>query len=110
MKPWEENWIEFEANAGFPAFAAKVSGQELRVFESLSGDDDDISRARLAAAAPDMARVLLEIEWDGEDSRCPDCGGLNPKFWPNRAQPEDGHKKDCKLDAALRKAGVGPRT
>lgn len=61
MKPWEETWMVFEANKGFPAFAAEVGPHEVRVFESHSGDDDDIPRAKLAAAAPEMARLLAKI-------------------------------------------------
>lgn len=70
---------------------------------------DDESRARLISAAPDMARVLLAIEWEGETTdegrcdRCPSCGRYPPT---ELALRDEGHATDCALDAALRKAGV----
>lgn len=68
-------------------------------------DGYDEARCKLAAAAPDMARVLLALEWSGMawDSsggslRCPSC----------RSQDVIGkrHAPGCALDDALRKAGV----
>ncbi len=63
--------------------------------------------AKLVAAAPDMARVLLDIEHvpTGYDQAlcCPVCGmqkACDRKSWPS------GHVADCSLHAALRKAGV----
>lgn len=60
-------------------------------------------RARLAAAAPEMARLLLEIEFHSQEgdeghlpSACPICDGYEYR----------GHKPDCRLVAVLRKAGV----
>ena len=53
---------------------------------------DTIARARLATAAPDMARVLLAIEW--HHGECISCFVMH------------GHAPDCALDAALRRAGV----
>lgn len=59
-------------------------------------DEEVEARAKLAAAAPEMARLLLELEYvDGETwAFCPSCGS------------RDEHASDCKLMAALRKAGV----
>ena len=72
-------------------------------------------RGRLAAAAPDMARVLLAIEWvdtSGEyQERCPSCQcrtelppdgrvGALVKLHPGE------HSASCELVAALRKAGL----
>jgi len=51
------------------------------------------ARARLASAAPDMARVLLRIEHGGLGDTCLSC-------W---SRP---HEPDCALAAALRKIGV----
>lgn len=96
-KPWEEDWEVFEANPGCPAFAARTSRDEVRVFESLAGEDDDAPRARLAAAAPELVRVLLSIEWGGRyHGDCPSCA----------YQEHNGHATWCWLNAALRKAGV----
>lgn len=54
--------------------------------------------AQLAAAAPDMARVLLAIEFR---PTCPMCGG---RVYRDGQPPT--HEQDCFLDAALRKAGL----
>lgn len=65
---------------------------------------DREDRARLASAAPEMARVLLAIEWSGGgDGDCPSCRG--DRYYGTNAHPA-GHAPDCALDAALRKAGV----
>ncbi len=104
MKPHEETWEVFEANKGFPAFAARTrtiaeGAYEVRVFESLSGEDDDIERAKLAAQAPAMARLLLKIEWNGgaqgDSGMCPSCFQFPTK-----------HAPDCELATVLRAAGV----
>jgi hypothetical protein len=66
-----------------------------------------IGRARLAAAAPDLARALLAVEWAAEHpavgAHCPMCNGFPPGV--AEASP-GGHRAGCALDAALRKAGV----
>lgn len=46
----------------------------------------------LIACAPEMARMLLELEWTGETG-CLLCG-------------QQEHVADCALDTVLRKAGV----
>jgi len=63
-------------------------------FDDLRDDNaaNDIARARLASAAPDMARVLLAVEWKLR-TWCPSC------------EEYEEHGPDCSLDAALRKAG-----
>ena len=61
--------------------------------------------ARLAAAAPDMARVLLALEWsrpsplDETVRTCPVC------LQHDIGRPH-AHAPDCALDTALSKAGV----
>lgn len=89
------------------------------VASTLSAYDAELSRVleareRMASAAPDMARVLLAVEWTNSDDEdmCPSCGGLNPaeeakRRWPRHPDAGTvGHAPDCALDAALRKAGV----
>lgn len=73
-------------------------------------DPNDVTgngRARLASAAPDMARVLMAIEWScigpGEQA-CPWCGAFEVQL--NANKPSRTHVPDCALDAALRKAGL----
>lgn len=65
----------------------------------------DYESARLASAAPEMARVLLAIEWSGMEwnrsggsTRCPSCR--------SQAVTARRHAPNCALDAAIRKAGV----
>lgn len=74
------------------------------------------ARARLMAAAPDMARVLLAVEWsdhDEEGSKCPSCGA--PEYVPPARYDAAGeyigytegtHEADCALKAAIEKAGL----
>lgn len=105
-KPWEETWKN------------KIYRGELRLVDEHGmmtdnlawfGDSDekgeafDIARARcqLASAAPDMARLLLELEWTGErqeEQCCPSCFA--------EVRRKEPHAPDCALATALRKAGV----
>ena len=61
----------------------------------------DGERAKLAACAPEMARMLLAVEWQGymphmkSTGSCPSCEGDEPR-----------HAPDCAFDALLRKTGV----
>lgn len=95
MKVWEEAW-EYYAPNGFAGFFAKHVGKQHRgsLFEGTDDTEDERARARLAAAAPELARVLLAVEFDAHGGFCPSCRGLGY------------HKPECTLDAALRKAGV----
>lgn len=99
-KPWEETW---------EALGPHVGTADEEILRSTTEHEPTAwARARLAAAAPDMVRVLLEMEWKPLGT-CPGCGGLgeaipdNPMTGPVAAT---GHRPDCALDAALRKAGV----
>ncbi len=110
-KPWEETWLYFEPNAGFPGFAAEIGDGKLRVFESHAGEDDDRPRAVLAAAAPEMARLLLTLEerQTYEETTCATCDG--PSAHNGARHPETliwhiEHEPDCQWVAVLRKAGV----
>lgn len=68
----------------------------------------DIARARLASAAPPFARLWLKHEWAGEAERCLECSGYKPDgHWATRGDAHQvGHRTDCALDAAFRKAGA----
>jgi hypothetical protein len=103
-KVFEEEWFTKMRGTGVELLREGVAEEDedlpliARSFEQRSGDMQ-IPRMDLAAAAPDMARVLLAIEWSdtaNEPDGCPSCG--EPKHI--------GHDVDCALDAALRKAGV----
>lgn len=125
-KVWEEDWmLDPEAElpnahryTGHPAkilFKPKNRGGG-QFLGSFSGPQDehsvDIDRARLAACAPEMARMLVELEWSGGyeygqdsgvDACCPSCMADAP----SPALGISGvHKLDCRLIALLRKAGV----
>lgn len=93
MKPWEEKWELLGGADSGTIFVDRVS----------RGAMDDPARARLASAAPLMARALLAVEWayqvgvDGEGIYfCRWCEGFR----------DEGHYPDCELDQALRAAGV----
>ena len=106
-KPWEETWHAvigghtggcggwrngkwtFSTGADKPGWC--TDGQQPGY-----GIPEEV--ARLAAAAPDLARALLELEWTGPEAhrQCPSCGASDVR----------GHYDECTLAAALRKAGV----
>ena len=64
--------------------------------------EGDEERARLAAAAPAMARTLLELEWGGGDgtSISPCCAHRDTHPGEDRR-----HRADCVLDAILTSIG-----
>lgn len=94
MKPWEETWIaEGEDVLTGPKADCEWSSNLRHV---TWGEGDCEARARLAAAAPEMFRLLLELEWIWEDGRqvCGICCRLMAY----------GHREDCALHTALEKA------
>ncbi len=84
---------------------------------------DDCEKIR--DAAPEMARMLLDIQWEGQiggyepEAGCPRCGADPPSeqqvparridAW-NRTGPHvihrGGHKRDCDLGKLLEAAGL----
>lgn len=75
------------------------------LFETTSNTDEDVARARLAATAPDMARLLLEHQWD-TNHVCPSCRGARIGDDEDVGLPGYGHAPGCKLIGVLRMAGV----
>jgi hypothetical protein len=72
------------------------------------GDGLDRDRARLAAAAPAMARLLLSLEWpepshDSQPVVCHFCRREHPDV--DEPGP-DAHAPDCRWLAVMRAAGV----
>jgi hypothetical protein len=73
---------------------------------------------QLADAAPVLARVLLAVEWSGEEwtsgpvtSSCPWCHGRPPEACAPYSEDEipaseRGHLEGCELLAALIEAGI----
>lgn len=99
-KPWEETWhvgqLGVEDEDGVPVLAD--------VFEVFGAVD-----ARLAAAAPDLVRALLAVEWSGRpgDAHCEWCGApAEDRYTRDGWTPIGEHEDDCPRQAALRKAGV----
>lgn len=92
MKPHEETW---SANVKGMAMICNEDGHGQGVFMF---DKDDRARARLAAQAPAMARLLLRVYQRGEStSGCPVCKAIF-----------SAHTLDCDVVAVLRAAGVLP--
>lgn len=88
MKPWEETWEQHPRAGGG---ARLYSDNHEEEWASSFGDDSN-ARVRLAAAAPEMARLLLELEWD--HAECNICGGCHR------------HERNCRLRDVLVRAGV----
>jgi hypothetical protein len=100
VKVWEDEWkahvetyTDEEGHEHNASWCVVDTDRAHVVADCLSED-----AARLVSAAPDMARVLLAVEWirgrDGEEC-CSSCDEIRPD-----------HDEACALDAALRKAGV----
>ena len=108
-KPWEEEWTYEPPDQELPIALVEAEGWNYPfgnmnalpagVIE-LHSQETHNARARLAAAAPDMARVLLAIEWEGHLGLCPVCDGRRPEC------EGEGHRAGCAWVAALRKAGA----
>ncbi|AKU97022.1 hypothetical protein AKJ09_03686 [Labilithrix luteola] len=99
-KPWEEDWQPSREGS-----RTLVCGSDPYPAADFYGSEGD-GRIKLAAAAPDMARMLIDREWTGEGTvpgsgehelACVHCWGLRPK-----------HEPDCRWVAVMRKAGVRP--
>ena len=109
-KVLEETWYVHEDTAGEPdVYRSPDPDTMARVLASDGIGPEDRARARLAAAAPDAIRLLMEAEWagagtGGDPSQCPWCG-REPWTTTERLNPER-HEKTCRLVAVLRKAGV----
>lgn len=97
---WEETWTS-SGNEPDIVDGNGVHGTfDSGTVDDSTGDMDDsnfekdVARARLAACAPELARLVLQLSAWG----CPIC----------ERTPGEGeaHREDCALDALLRKAGI----
>jgi hypothetical protein len=103
-KPWEEQWRQVGSDVVTcekPEWASRVfhEAEVTRVHHARREPSVAHARARLAAAAPDLARALLAVEWGSSErghNACPACAAMGP----------GDHCDGCQLDAALRKAGI----
>ena len=102
VKPWEENWGVSRLDATTldegDLQCARFTRLHEREQEQVSAD-----RAKLAAQAPAMARLLLKHQWVKDESGdgrryCPACP----------MDEEQGHYDNCEILAVLRAAGVLP--
>ncbi len=105
MKPWEETWTVDERDD----IVTKNPGGEPEFVGRLMEPSD----TKLAAAAPEMARLILEKEYVEEGyvlhPCCPWCGmskACDREVWPNGHKNEGDVGGGCPLVAVLRKAGV----
>jgi len=102
VKTLEESWLLKDGDI-------VTSDGECVIEQSYTGKaPNEAERYQLAAAAPDMARVLIAIEWRypyEHGGVCPACDCFNPDGDAPIGYAK-GHEEDCPLDAALRKAGV----
>ena len=95
-----ETWTAIEQPQASECLPSLWCGKEeiAVIYEAEAMVGHQNARARLASAAPDMARVLLAVEWWGEvdgEPTCPCC---------DHAATE--HHPECDLDLSLRKAGL----
>jgi hypothetical protein len=105
MKPWEEEWRVRNSIGGEDCVYSETSREyvlETYTAVGTPGYERYAECARLAAAAPEMARLLLEKQW-GDRGWCLWCDGIDPADTTCRGE---GHAADCALVAVLRKAGV----
>jgi hypothetical protein len=102
MKPHEETWYVASPHRVF-AFKGEVDDTDNQDEERLEYDGEDVGK--LAAQAPAMARLLLELEWSGRAGPAGDVDGACPSCERERPEP---HAPDCELATVLRAAGVLP--
>lgn len=99
MKPHEETWTAelyegYEGDEYQPARIVRADGSDvLENFSQVDGAWMRPADLTLASQAPAMARLLLSIQWSGEEG-CPDCGHSGQ------------HHDKCDLVKVLRAAGV----
>lgn len=99
-KVWEEEWTFRTVEGHSGALCFPDGGEALVKYDPARyARGVGIQRGKLAAAAPELVRVLLAMYMAHDD--CPSC--RVPMSWTG---PPKGCKPDCALDAALRKAGV----
>lgn len=111
MPIWDEEWVaraqavlkRHEDSTTELVLSAECDKERSHGPQRTEGYQDSAARAKLAAAAPAMARLLLELEWAGhdpyaDDYACPSCE------WPQGRTKE--HHPECTWLAVMRAAGV----
>jgi hypothetical protein len=128
MPIWDEEWEardqavlkRHEDSTTELVLSAECDKERSHGPQRTEGYQDSAARARLAATAPAMARLLLELEWaaggswgpSGDDSTntnfaCALCEGTRGE-WVARSGTKypAGHAPDCRWLAVMRAAGV----
>lgn len=110
MAVWDEEWEQQGEMGRCFVFEAgpKPDRTIVEVWPSGGGKDQAYEVAKLAAAAPAMARLLLRLEWpepasDSQPVVCHFCRREHPD--EDRPGPE-AHAPDCAWVAVMRAAGV----
>lgn len=114
MKPHKETWTSdgerVELCADEPPFGSVVVKMVARFTCYAPEDCTEGERARLAAQAPSMARLLLELAGCETAPYCAKCGALvglmEHEDADARLRAVRNHMPDCSLVAVLRSAGV----
>lgn len=111
-KPWEEEWRAFGRYVNLQGGVPRA----ILVADGVVATEENVARARLASAAPELVRALLAVEWEGDESHemyavCPCCRGINPthaRRWTLDEETEAlvDHRSSCTLDSALDRAGL----
>jgi len=103
---WEERWEKLGRSVC--AEYGPLRGRRLAEFDYCLDGDACVGRARLAATAPDMARLLLSTEWVSTEhdegstpDQCASCGAFRMD-----TQSFGAHEPDCQWLAVMRKAGI----
>lgn len=104
MKPYEETWVADENHPNIVNILDPATGEEIAELCESAVEEPPVfrlaegGRARLAAQAPAMARLLLAGQWICEErgDMCRHCEKLE----------SEGHAPDCELATVLRFAGV----
>jgi hypothetical protein len=97
MKPWEETWT---ASEEYDSVHIEDDGDR---FDLRKGINNALERCRLAAAAPEMARLLLEHRFAAGgfcDYPCCICCGYE------QAGATEKHEDGCQLEALLGRLGM----
>lgn len=107
-KPWEETWCADSGRVYMDDEASyRVAVFDRRDPEAKSSElvELDYASARLAAASPEMARLLLDLEWVSLENEvwCPSCSAVERWDTP---RPKREHTVDCRWLAVAKKAGL----
>lgn len=110
LKPHEETWVLYDSEV---ICTSDRPDEAILSSDTIGAREDESletkhARVLLAASAPEMARLLFDLEWlddakrDGES--CPSCGAHRRRVGQVKYVGE--HREDCPWLVLMRKAGV----